>query len=200
MNKKWIEENDIHWAYFLALEDDLYQLSRFVEISKENFSTYSIECTRLLLASCSEAEVALKLAAGLSKSKSLGDCFVPLSGDVKKLVNGRVLVRRSGLEIQPWLDWTAKAYPTWWQAHNAIKHDRSQNYKEANLGNALSSLAGLFAALLFYLRRKGVRAVFPAPRLFRASDELLGTHCMMPEGAFISLFAGVNIPRQSWGH
>ncbi|WP_411834565.1 hypothetical protein [Pseudoxanthomonas mexicana] len=186
MNEKWMEEDDIHWAYFLALEEDLYQLSRFVEISEANFSTHSIECTRLLLASCSEAEVVLKLAAGLGKSKSLGNCFELLGDDAEKLVNGKVLVRRAGLEIQPWFGWAASGHPPWWRAHNAVKHDRSRSYTEANLQNALYSLAALFAAVLIYLRRKGVKAVFPAPRLLRAS-ELLGSHCMTPDGAIISL-------------
>jgi hypothetical protein len=186
MNEKWMEEDDIHWAYFLALEEDFYQLSRFVSISEANFATHSIECTRLLLASCSEVEVVLKLAAGLGKSKSLGNCFEPLGGDAEKLVEGKILVRRSGLEIQPWRGWRSHEYPVWWSAHNAVKHDRSRNYKEANLKNALYSLAGLLAALLIYLRRRGAKAIFPAPRLFRVS-ELLGAHCMTPDGAIISL-------------
>ncbi len=186
MTDNWLEEGDIHWAYFLALEEDLHRLSRFIEISEGNFTTHSIECTRLLLASCSEAEVVLKLAAGLGQGKHLKDCLVSLGEEASLLVGGSVLVRRSGLEIQPWQAWASRELPFWWTAHNAVKHDRSRNYEEANLKNALYALAGLFAAVLLYLRRKGVRAIGPAPRLLRISEQL-GSHCMTPEGPVISL-------------
>ena len=33
----------LHWNYFLALEADLGTLSRFVELTANNFATYSIE-------------------------------------------------------------------------------------------------------------------------------------------------------------
>ncbi|WP_313644573.1 hypothetical protein [Stenotrophomonas sp.] len=186
MSAGWLEEDDIHWAYFLALEEDLHRLSRFVEISESNFSAHSIECARLLLASCSEAEVVLKLAAGLGRSKKLGDCLAPLGEDAGHLVSGKVLFRRSGLEIQPWRDWTSSQYPEWWTAHNGVKHDRSNHYKEANIKHVAYAVAGLFAALLLYLRRRGVRAVSPAPRLLRISDHL-GSHDMSSEGSIISL-------------
>ena len=103
-----------------------------------------------------------------------------------RLVNGKVMVRKGGMEIQPWLGWIGNDLPAWWTAHNAVKHDRSQNYKDANLKNTLYALAGLFAALLIYLRQKGIKGVFPVPGLLRA-DEQLGSHCMMPYGPFISL-------------
>ena len=52
-----------HWAYFLALEDDLYTLSRYVEIAKPNYETYSIEISRLLLSACAEVDSVLKQLA-----------------------------------------------------------------------------------------------------------------------------------------
>ena len=186
MTDNWMDEDDIHWAYFLALEEDLHRLSRFIELSKENFFTHSIECTRLLLASCSEAEVVLKLAAGLEHGKYLKDCFSPLGEDVDLLLGASVLVRRSGLDIQPWLGWTRGKPPFWWNAHNAVKHDRSRNYLEANLKNALYALAGLFAAVLLYLRRKGVGWISPAPRVLRINKEL-GIHDISSEGSIIVL-------------
>ena len=50
-----------HWAYFLALEDDLYTLSRYVEIAKPNYETYSIEISRLLLSACAVSYTHLTL-------------------------------------------------------------------------------------------------------------------------------------------
>ena len=50
-----------YWQYFLTIEDDLIKLSRFIEFDSENYSTYSIELVRILLVSCSEIDVLLKL-------------------------------------------------------------------------------------------------------------------------------------------
>jgi len=103
MSNGWLKEDDIHWAYFLALEEDLHRLSRFVEISESNFSTHSIECARLLLASCSEAEVVLKLAAGIGRGRKLGDCFAPIGG------RRGAPVKQRGPLSKKWLDSSAMA-------------------------------------------------------------------------------------------
>ena len=55
-----VKENFVHWNYFIALEQDLIKVSRFIEFSQENFNTYSIELAHLLLATSSEIDVVLK--------------------------------------------------------------------------------------------------------------------------------------------
>ena len=44
----------LHWNYYIALEQDLAKLSRYIEFAEGNFSTYSIELAHLLLAASSE--------------------------------------------------------------------------------------------------------------------------------------------------
>ena len=51
----------IHWSYFLALEEDIQRLSRFVEFNSNNFATFSLEMSHILLASSSEVDVVLKM-------------------------------------------------------------------------------------------------------------------------------------------
>jgi len=50
----------LHWNYFLALEHDLDQASRFIEFSEQNFPVYSIELAHIFLATCSEIDVVQK--------------------------------------------------------------------------------------------------------------------------------------------
>ena len=38
-----------YWNYFLAIEQDMEKLSRYIEFTDDNFPTYSIELTYLLL-------------------------------------------------------------------------------------------------------------------------------------------------------
>ena len=46
----------IHWNYFLSLESDVLNLSRYIDFSQSNFECYSIEITRILFASASEVD------------------------------------------------------------------------------------------------------------------------------------------------
>lgn len=50
-----------HWRYFIALEQDLEGTTRYVEPAEDNFKTYSVEFTRLLLSACSEIDVVCKV-------------------------------------------------------------------------------------------------------------------------------------------
>ena len=50
-----------YWQHFLALEADFAATSRYVEFSKENFGTYSVEYAKLLLAICSDVDVLCKV-------------------------------------------------------------------------------------------------------------------------------------------
>ena len=49
----------LHWNFFLAIEEDLDALSKFVDFSG-NDDVFSIEIARLFLSSCSEVDVILK--------------------------------------------------------------------------------------------------------------------------------------------
>jgi hypothetical protein len=43
-----------HWNVFLAIEDDVTTLSRFIEFDASNFYCFSLEIARILLAASSE--------------------------------------------------------------------------------------------------------------------------------------------------
>jgi hypothetical protein len=47
----------LHWNYFLALEQDLETVSRYVECTSDNHKIYSIELAHLLFAAASEVDV-----------------------------------------------------------------------------------------------------------------------------------------------
>ena len=46
-----------HWEYYLSIVEDLDAVSRYVHPLPDNFSTFSIELTRLLLSIGSEVDV-----------------------------------------------------------------------------------------------------------------------------------------------
>jgi hypothetical protein len=141
-----------HWQYFLAIESDLEATSRFVEFSRENFATYSIEFTRLLLSCGSEVDVVAKaLCQKIEPNgtyKNINDYRTTITNAYGKFSTIEVSLPRYGLVIQPWKEWSVNN-PSWWTSYNNVKHYRDTHFKEANLENALLSIGGLFTLVLY---------------------------------------------------
>ena len=64
-----VNGNFVHWNYYIALEQDLSKVSRFIEFSEANFETYSIELAHLLLAASSEVDVVLKSLCNIKNNQ-----------------------------------------------------------------------------------------------------------------------------------
>src|SRR5262245_292003 len=62
-----------HWNYFLAIEEDLVRLSRYVEFHPDNFGCYSIETARILLAAGAEVDVTCKRMCRVFEPESDAD-------------------------------------------------------------------------------------------------------------------------------
>src|SRR6476620_8080617 len=59
-----------HWNYFLAIERDVDELSRYVEFHENNFKCFSIEIARILLVSAPEVDVVCKQVCQVGDPKS----------------------------------------------------------------------------------------------------------------------------------
>jgi len=146
-----------HWRYFVILDSDLDIASRYVEITKDNYKTYSIEFVHILLAACSEIDVVAKIISkNLDSSKdyeNINDCRVVITKEYPKLPTMKITVPRYEVELLSWSEWKREKTPAWWKSYNQVKHNRDISFKQANLENVLDSLAGLFV-LTYYLYRK----------------------------------------------
>jgi len=148
---------DFYWRYFLVLEQELSDLSRYIEFNSNNYSTYSIELARIYLAVCSEIDVVAKLLSD-SLSLSLGhpsnihNYRIQIMETYSNLPNLTVQIPRYGLDFTPWNSWghTSPSNPSWWSNYNNVKHHRTDHYSEANLGNVLNATAGLIVLNLYY--------------------------------------------------
>ena len=141
----------VHWNYYLILEDDLLRLSRFIEFSKNNFKTYSIELAHLLLASTSEIDVVLKMVCKPFNPKARNEkqyrsCILK---NIPAFTKIKVFMNKHDLTFQPWHSWNKKKTPTWWTAYNKVKHTRNEYYERASLRNVLYSMAGLLVTNLY---------------------------------------------------
>jgi hypothetical protein len=157
-----------HWNYFLALEDDLERLSRFVEFSTTNFSTYSTEISRLLMTAAQETDVLLqevcKFYNDSSKNERGYQSFVPTK--IPKLSQYEVELARWEISFRPFEAWSTGSTPEWWTANNKVKHERGVHFEKGSLENLLNATCALFLiALHFYETQSLLSEVWPSPRL-----------------------------------
>lgn len=152
----------MHWNYFLALEQDLAQISRFIEFHKDNENTFSIELAHLLLAASSEVDVLLKAVCqqqhGLTKSQpKITDYRVIVREQLPRLVTAQYHIPKHGFTLTPWKNWESPdEIPDWWTAYNKVKHHRSEHFSQANLKNVLNAFAALFSVNLQYYVPYGI--------------------------------------------
>jgi hypothetical protein len=143
-----------HWNYFLALERDLEDISRYVEFSEMNLKTYSIEFTHLLLSSSSEVDVLLQQICSILRPDSSLDNIDSYRSIIKKdlpgIINERVSIDRYEMSFKPWENWNGDVNPDWWKYHNKVKHERHIYFHQANLQNTLNSMGGLLLSVIYY--------------------------------------------------
>jgi len=151
---------EVHWNYLLSIEQDLENLSRYIEFHKENFDCFSIEISRLLMASASEIDVVCKQICkkinAESKASTIGIYRKEILTRYNDIPMFKVIMPRYGLELTPWQNWRNREnnVPFWWTANNKIKHHRHTHYQKGNLKNALNAVAGLFVMVLYLYKEK----------------------------------------------
>ncbi len=167
-------ETPIHWNYFLAIEDDLEKLSRYVDFSR-NDEAFSIEIARLFLSACSEVDVVLKqICKSLnhdSTAASINQYFQEVTGAYPEIIRFEVLMPKHGLTLHPLEDWAENHPPFWWQDHNKVKHHRHEYFERANLKNCLNSIAAMYVFTLYlYAEAAENGDLLQYPKLFNVGD------------------------------
>ena len=83
--------SNIHWNYFLALEQDFGVMTRYIEPCEDNENTYSIELSRIIMASTQEADVVLKsLCKNIApdeKASSIGNYYGILESHLPEIMS-----------------------------------------------------------------------------------------------------------------
>jgi hypothetical protein len=143
-----------HWNYYLAVEDDMIKTSQYVEISFDNMATFSVEYTKIILSAASEVDVLLKqiyLSLGYKKQKpNFNDYCKSIKEKLESLITEELCLERYGISLKPFTEWEKGLEPNWHKAYNNLKHNRTENYKDANLENTLLSLSALYSTVIHY--------------------------------------------------
>src|SRR6266496_4619152 len=156
-----VTKSNLHWNYFIALENDLAQVSRYVEFCKPNLGVFSIELAHLLLSAASEVDVVAKCVCALVGPKAKPEKIHQYEAVLMKAAKGnqivdvttvKVLVPRYGMDFTPWENWAAGKSLDWWRSYNHVKHKRNERFHEATLQNALNTLGALLILNYIYYR------------------------------------------------
>lgn len=165
-----------HWNYFIALEEDLDRLARFVDLSGQNDNTYSIEIARLFLSASAEVDVVLK---GLvrkhdaqSHAASINAYYPEVTAHCPNFVRYSITIPRYSITLTPWIDWAPNTPPKWWSDHNKVKHHRDQHFDLATLKNCLNAVAALMVTVIHLYSEQAVQGeLLLLPRLLNVGDD-----------------------------
>jgi hypothetical protein len=169
-----------HWNYLLALERDVERISRYVEFHEDNFSCFSVELARILLAAGAETDVVAKQVCRAANAGSVAENILQYRDEIvpmyPRLAGFTLLLPRFGLTLKPWDEWTRRGgVPIWWTAYNKTKHERHSEFKRANLKNALNAVGGLLVMVLYLYKGKAQHGhLLPATQLFRPDADYFG--------------------------
>lgn len=149
--------NSLFWNYYIMIEDNVVNLSRYIDFRDSNLKTCSNEIISQLLNIGSEIDVLCKeicilKATDKKEMKTYSDWFIKNINNIDTL---KISVRNTSLGIQPFKQWKKEDPEVlpWWKAYNDIKHNRVKNFEEGNLENLINALGALYFLEMFYIKK-----------------------------------------------
>lgn len=146
----------IHWEYYLLLEEDFMGTTRYVELDQANFNTFSKEYYKMFMSICMESEALMKAISGVGGNaySNIGIFGAGVLNKYPDIINKEVNVNYTNIILKPYSGWLATAARktlNWWDAYDDAKHDRVAMDSKANLENVINALAGLYILEYLYL-------------------------------------------------
>jgi len=143
-----------YWDYFLSIESDLENCSRYVDICENNFETYSIEFAKIIMIAASEIDSVCKEFCKLidptkkpDRIKKYADIIL---SKYPNIIEMEIVLPNYNISRRPFENWSNTSSPNWWKNNTDIKHNRTEYFYKANLVNSIDSVGGLLILLLYY--------------------------------------------------
>lgn len=141
------------WNYYLSLEKDIENTSRYIEPSGQE-NVHSFEFAKLLVLSCTEIESVFKLICFEISGKQVGDMGKYkelIMGNYPQISDAEVTIKRWGKTLSPYAEWKTGRL-SWWDDYQSVKHSREGHFEKATYKNAATALAALYLSI-FYLSK-----------------------------------------------
>ncbi|UOQ78215.1 hypothetical protein MUN84_06375 [Hymenobacter sp. 5516J-16] len=138
---------------FLLIQKDLQVLFDYIEPSDQNLVCYSYRIHELLIRTCIEIEAnckAILIENGYQSNKELNMRDYQKINHTHHLSSYEVaLPLWKGVERlkKPFIGWHTGNQLCWYQAYNALKHNRHGEFHKASFGNLIEAICGLTVLL-----------------------------------------------------
>ena len=126
----------------------------YIEPCDNNKSTYSHRIYELFLRTCTEIEANFKGILSTNLYKKQGDFKMRdyfKVEDFSKLSEYEITFERwkEQYALRPFEQWNSTTYQSlpWYQAYNNVKHNRYNNFTDANFDNLMNSIGALLIVL-----------------------------------------------------
>lgn len=160
------------WLHYLSLEKSLIEIGDYIAITNANANSYSLKIMQLYFAVCTETEsVFEQIYKNVNNAKperssiyrnmemltslfpNIRECMVNLNmtGEALSFKPFDTMFHNHAANKEE--KTTKKAVErkrSWWRQYNAVKHERLENFDQANLGNLLEALAALHILNIMY--------------------------------------------------
>ena len=141
-----------HWNYYLMLEQKLLETRNYVEFCKKNFNTSSNEFCLLIISIGAELDNFLKtyckiaVRARNNKTNNMKKYSAYLSAHYPAIATEEITVMNTDpcIILSPFDNLSSGKQFSWWEAYNAVKHNRYKSFKDAKLINAITILSALY--------------------------------------------------------
>ena len=155
-DKQMVKEIYNMWYYFLELEKDLSDTSRYIEPSGQE-DVYSFEFRKIIILACTEFEniskILCKKINDTAPRGDIGDYKATILKRFPNIVESETIINRWHNTIKPFGDWSVEGkHLVFWDAYTSLKHDNGAHIKEATYKNAVYALSSIYI-LIFYLSR-----------------------------------------------
>lgn len=153
LHPRFANEPEHYVRAFVLIQDDLQEIFEYVEPADANLSCYSYRIHALHMRTCIEIEANLK--AILAENDYSGPGRWNMSDYIKLEQTHQLSAYECKFPVwkgaqhtrKPFAPWSAGAALNWYQAYNAAKHDRHDEFSQANMNNLLDAIGGLAALL-----------------------------------------------------
>ena len=149
---------EYYWNPYMLYEREFLALLDCVALRERNLGTCSESIIQQLLTVCTCIESILKSMYEPEKEKP---CFPDFAKALlaDELFSPSMPIRLKqgqGIEtLRPFDGLVPDKAPSWWSAHNRLKHDRISNFEQGSFENLLNSLAALYYLEMVYAKKIG---------------------------------------------
>lgn len=165
------------WNTYIQIENELIDIFKYVELSTDNYKTYSSKFLKVFLQIGSEIDICFKEYLKLFQSNSASSIAKykqQLQNYDVDFFDESIEIKQLKTIVKPWEELKNNNTISWWTAYNKVKHERTNQvtintvtqeaYKFADLENVITSLSGLYVLLMnIFAKIKNNREDSPIP-------------------------------------